>query len=92
VLAFTTNDGEDGFPNAITPDGINATSINFGSAPGGHNLVLNSSFELSDFIAAPSTFIFTDFNNWAAANRTVSPDNITDGGAVTNLDMDNAGF
>lgn len=36
---------------AITPDGVNASAINFGVAAGGHNLVFNSSFELSDFIA-----------------------------------------
>lgn len=92
ALAFTSNDGADGFPNAITPDGINATSITFGAAPGGHNLVMNSSFELGDFQPAPSTFTFTDFNTWAAANRVTAPDNITDGGAVTALSMTSAGY
>jgi len=37
--------------SAITVDGINASAINYGTAAGGHNLVYNSSFELSDFIA-----------------------------------------
>ena len=90
-LKFTTDAGET-FPTAITPEGINASSITFGNAPGGHNLVLNSSFELAGFVAAPSTFVFTDFNQWAAANRVTAPDNITDGGAVTNLAMTAAGF
>ena len=42
----------DGAPtSAITVDGINASAVNFGTAAGGHNLVFNSSFELSQFIA-----------------------------------------
>lgn len=87
-LKFTTDDGVT-FPNAITPDGINATAINFGSAPGGHNLVLNSSFELADFEPAPSTNVFTDTSKWAAANRVTALDNITEGTALT---MTAAGF
>lgn len=90
-LKFTTDDGAT-FPTAITPEGVNASAINFGSAPGGHNLILNSSFELADFVSAPFSFVFTDFNQWAAANRTVAPDNIADGGAVTALVMTAAGY
>lgn len=41
--------------SAITPDGINASAVTFGTLPGGHNIVLNSSFELADFAAAPTT-------------------------------------
>jgi hypothetical protein len=40
-----------GATSAITVDGINASAINYGTAAGGHNLVFNSSFELSDFVA-----------------------------------------
>ena len=40
---------------AITPDGINASAVNFGALPGGHNLLQNSSFELADFTSAAST-------------------------------------
>ena len=89
AVAFTTNDGADGFPNAITPDGINATSLRFGAAPGGHNLVMNSSFELAAFVALPSTFVFTDTTNWAAGNRVTALDNITEG---TSLTITTAGF
>jgi hypothetical protein len=40
---------------AITPEGINATAINFGRMPGGMNLVKNSSFELAPFSSAVAT-------------------------------------
>jgi hypothetical protein len=33
----------------LTPLGIDAASITFGSARGGHNMILNSSFELGRF-------------------------------------------
>ena len=87
-IKFTTDDGLT-FPAAITPDGINATAVNFGALPGGHNLILNSSFELADFVAAASTFVFTDTVNWAVANRVTALDNITEG---TSLSMTAAGF
>ena len=37
---------------AITPYGINASAINFGTLPGGHNILPNSSFELTDYSVA----------------------------------------
>jgi hypothetical protein len=43
---------------AITPDGIDASAINFGTLPGGHNIVKNTSFELAGFVAASSAFTF----------------------------------
>ena len=93
VLSFTTDDGAT-FPSAITPDGINASAINFGSAPGGHNLVLNSSFELADFVAAASTLTFTDATKWALAvgagdGRLLALDNMLEGNALT---MNVAGY
>jgi hypothetical protein len=47
-------------PNAtqavtITPQGIDAGSVTFGSARGGHNFVLNSSFEMGAFSAQVQT-------------------------------------
>jgi hypothetical protein len=36
---------------SITPLGIDAASVTFGSARGGHNLIPNSSFELGKFSA-----------------------------------------
>lgn len=80
-VRFTTDDGAT-FPLAITPEGINASAINFGSMPGGHNLVLNSSFELAGFVAAGSTYTFTDATQWAAANRVTAPANINEGAAL----------
>jgi hypothetical protein len=71
------NDGT-GETAALTPDGLNASAINFGTAPGGHNLILNSSFELSDFVSASSLFTFTDNTDWVAGVRT-STDNMTEG-------------
>jgi hypothetical protein len=48
--SIVITDLEDGFdPVTIQPLGIDAASITFGSARGGHNLVLNSSFELGAF-------------------------------------------
>lgn len=87
-IKFTTDAGAT-FPAAITPDGINASAINFGTAPGGHNLILNSSFELAAFIAAAAVYTFTDTAEWKAANRTVALDNITEG---TSLSMTAATF
>lgn len=87
-IRFTTDDGAT-FPTAITPEGINASAIKFGSAPGGHNVVLNSSFELTGFVSAPFTFTFTDTTNWAAANRVTALANITEG---TDLSMTTPGY
>lgn len=89
-LNFTNDNGQFVFTAAITPEGINASAINFGSIPGGHNLVLNSSFELADFVAAPSTFEFTDNTDWAAGARVTALDNITEG--ATALTATSVGF
>ena len=64
---------------AITPDGIDASKVNFGAAVGGLNLVRNSSFELASTtggVAAPVTH--TDTGAWNATNRT-SSSNIAEG-------------
>jgi hypothetical protein len=81
-IRFTTDDGAT-FPLAITPEGINASAINFGEMPGGHNLVLNSSFELADFAAAASTLTFTDATQWVLANRVTAPDNVSESTSLT---------
>jgi hypothetical protein len=81
-VRFTTDDGAT-FPLAITPEGINASAINFGALPGGHNLVLNSSFELADFVAAGATLTFTDATQWVAGNRITALVNITEGASLT---------
>lgn len=67
--------------SAITPDGINATAVNFGALPGGHNLLQNSSFELADFAAAASTATWDVSADWtgtvlATTNVTTSAENI----------------
>ena len=51
----------------ITPDGIDASSVNFGTAQGGHNLVYNSSFELSDFTVQSSSTIGSGGSTFAGA-------------------------
>jgi hypothetical protein len=51
--------------SAITPDGINASAVNFGTAQGGHNLLFNSSFELSDFVATSTTIEGTGGSTFA---------------------------
>jgi hypothetical protein len=63
---------------SITPLGIDAASIRFGSARGGHNLVQNSSFELGAFgvtVVTPNkwdlTADFTATRNGADTNLTV---------------------
>lgn len=62
---------------AITPNGINATAVNFGALPGGHNLLQNSSFELADFAAAPSAAAWDVAADWTATQ--VSNTNATNG-------------
>lgn len=86
-LKFTTDAGAT-FPTAVTPEGINASAINFGAAPGGHNLILNSSFELADYVAASSSITFTDATKWTAAvgsgdGRITALENIVEGASLT---------
>jgi hypothetical protein len=68
---------------AITPAGINATAINFGSLPGGMNLVQNSSFELAPFSTAvqnPKTWtVAADWTGSQQANT-----NVTSGAGALN--------
>lgn len=68
--------------SAITTAGINATAINFGTLPGGHNLLQNSSFELADFIGAPTLATWDVAADWTATQ--LSNVNATNGaGSVT---------
>lgn len=39
---------------ALTPDGVSASALTFGSLPGGHNVILNSGFELAAFGTGPA--------------------------------------
>ena len=77
----------------ITPDGITAQSLKSGTLDGGHNVVRNSSFELSSYVTAPTTYTFTDTGQWAAANgtrgRVTAVDNIAEG---TDLHMTTATY
>lgn len=50
---------------AINVNGIDASAINFGAAPGGHNLIFNSSFELSNFVAVSTSIIGTGGSTFA---------------------------
>lgn len=68
---------------AITPDGINASAINFGVLAGGHNLIRNSSFELTSFAAAPSSVTWDVQADWNAS-RVGTDTNVTTGtGSLT---------
>lgn len=67
---------------AITPDGVNASALTFGKLPGGHNLILNSSFELADFGSAPTVVSWTVSADWtgtavSTANLTTGADSLT---------------
>jgi len=64
---------------AITPLGIDASSITFGSARGGHNLVANSSFELGAFSATNVvSSVWDTSTDWNAAGSRQGADvNIT---------------
>jgi chitodextrinase len=64
---------------SLTPLGIDAASITFGTARGGHNLIQNSSFELGRFGVAATTFhIWTDAADWNAT-RVGSDVNVSTG-------------
>lgn len=68
---------------AITPDGINASALTFGTLPGGHNLLLNSGFELADFAAAPSTYDWTSNTEWNATREGSDTNVTTNAGNLT---------
>jgi len=83
-----TETGDTGEYAAFTAQGIDAGAIRFGEAQGGHNLLLNSSFELSDFVAADSLAVFTDNTTggasdpaWHANFRLAAIVNLTEGAA-----------
>ena len=64
--------------------GITAQSLRIGNLAGGHNVVLNSSFEGGAYVTGSTTITFTDTTNyWKAANRTTALDNISEGTSLT---------
>jgi hypothetical protein len=67
----------------ITPVGIDAASITFGSARGGHNLVQNSSFELGAFGTSAVVANVWDLTADFTATRLGSDTNITISGGTT---------
>jgi hypothetical protein len=68
---------------AITPDGINASAISFGTLQGGHNVVRNSSFELTSFGTLPSSATWDVQADWNAS-RVGTDTNVTTGaGSLT---------
>jgi len=77
----------DGVPTTtITPDGINASAINFGALPGGGNMIPNSSFELAGFTSVVAANLWTLAADWTASQ--VSTTNLTTGAStltITNL-------
>jgi hypothetical protein len=70
---------------SITPLGIDAASVTFGSARGGHNLVQNSSFEMGSFsVSAITPHIWTVSADWAAT-RLGSDTNLTTGASAITM-------
>lgn len=61
---------------AVTPEGINASSISFGQAPGGHNEIPNSGFEMVAFAAGLSK-VWTATADWATGTSQVNVDTST---------------
>jgi len=58
---------------AITPAGINASAITFGTVPGGHNILYNSSFELADYSVPANEDILWDLAaDWTASEYTTT--------------------
>ena len=74
---------------SVTPLGIDASSITFGSARGGHNLVQNSSFELGAFSASATVnSIWDTGTDWNAAGSRQGADiNVTTPAAAGSLSM-----
>lgn len=62
VLKFS-QDGGTSWGTAIDANGIHADAITLGTAPGGHNAIPNSSFELSAF-ATLFSVLWTDATDW----------------------------
>ena len=71
----------------LTPQGIDAASITFGSMRGGHNLIQNSSFEMGDFELVTLKNSGWDTNlDWNAAGSRQGTDiNITVGTSVLSM-------
>ena len=86
VLGFTSDgDLEElaTYGTTITGEGIRADSIKVGIAPGGHNLIPNSSFEISPFTTGLTHTWPTDAA-WGTAVATVNMN--TGGGSLTMTD------
>jgi hypothetical protein len=68
---------------AITPDGIDASAITFGSLPGGGNLIKNSSFELAGFSTSAYSYLTDDATADFTATDYGSDVNITNSNALS---------
>lgn len=68
----------------ITPDGIDATAIRLGTSPGGHNLIVNSSFELQQVGVTATLITDTAAADWSG-NRVGSLDNMTENTLALNM-------
>jgi len=70
---------------SITPLGIDASSVTFGMARGGHNLIQNSSFELGSFAASATTPYTWDLQADFTASRVGSDTNLTTGATTVTM-------
>lgn len=67
--------------DVLDPTGLNASAITRGILPGGPNIVRNGSFEMTAFIAAPSTKVWTATADFSGTE--VSSTNVTNSNAIT---------
>lgn len=68
---------------AITPDGIDAGKITFGESTGGHNLIPNSSFELSSNVGVADQETHTTWTSLPAGGAVTSNDSCTATTSIT---------
>ena len=76
-----TTDGGVTYPWKISPDGVDAAAVNFGTAQGGQNIIKNPSFERAPFLALTMATITTTAqftaDETANDNRTIGSNSIS---------------
>lgn len=69
--AYTGDTDTTTWTTALTPQGLNATAITFGTGEGGANSVPNAGFELASFVVQTES-VYTDNTDWSGATSTVN--------------------
>lgn len=70
---------------AITPEGVNASALIFGSLPGGHNVVLNSGFELAAFGTGATQAVWDVTSDFTGTEVSKSNVTVSNGLSATSL-------